>query len=218
MKKALICINSIDLNSNVSGGSNITANTHRSYTHQGWNYNKYPNPEFWKTRKQLLIDVVNKVFFYPKNSLARLPWLSGILFAPSEQCDAFCGMIYYIHILGDHIEGDDPEKLTDLDPLIQYTNLTTPGIITELQEQLKVVFASQTTSRMYMELMQELSELKNDAEKNCGTWGAVDTFEKCSINQNYAVKLLDILSQRLPQLLARETFFTDCFVSIKPLK
>lgn len=211
LPRLVISFDSIDLNANVSGGVNIHANSHRCYTHQGWNYSKYPNPDFWNKRKEILINVVNEVLFYPKNPLGRVPWLSNIIFAPSEQCEAFCGMVYYIHILGDHIEGDVPEKLTDLEPLIQYANLSTPGIITELQEQLNVLFVSQRSTRMFMELQQELSALKSKAEKNCGTWGAVDTKEKCEENQMYAAALLDILAEHIPQLLSMEPFFTNRF-------
>ena len=55
-------------------------------------------------------------------------------------------MIYYIHILGDHIAGNTPDKLTDLEPLIQYASLSTPGIIAELKEQIQIVFVSQKST------------------------------------------------------------------------
>ena len=64
---------------------------------------------------------------------------------------------------------------------------------------------------MFMELQQELSALKSKAEKNCGTWGAVDTKEKCEENQMYAAALLDILAEHIPQLLSMEPFFTNRF-------
>ena len=120
-------------------------------------------------------------------------------------------MVYYIHILGDHIEGNIPEKLTDLEPLIQYTSLSTPGIITELKEQFGIVLASQADSWKYAALMEELSALGVKAEKNCGTWGAVDTVDKCKINQEYAKELLDILANHLPKMLKEEPFFEQHF-------
>lgn len=204
-----ISYDDINLNAKIAGGKNITANTHRSFTHLGWNYNRYPNMEFWKTRKQVLIDVVNRVLFYPDAFTSKIPWISSMLNAPSEQCDAFSAVVYYIHILGDHIEGDDPNKLTDLEPLIQYSNFRSPGIITELQEQLQIVFVSQKSTRTYMSLMQELSDLRIRAEDNCGTWGAVDTYERCEINQQYAKELLDILADHLSSMLRNEKFFFD---------
>ena len=207
--KLSVDFDDIDLNAKVANGKNVTAYTHRSFTHLGWNYAGYPNIEFWKTRKQVLIDVVNRVLFYSDSFTSKIPWLSDMLNSPGEQCEAFSAVVYYVHILGDHIEGDTPDKLTDLEPLIQYRSLRSPGIITELQEQLQIVFAAQKNTRIYMALMQDLSDLKIRAEENCGTWGAVDTYERCEINQQYARELLDILAEFLPTMLRNEEFFID---------
>lgn len=202
----------LDLNINVApDGKNITANSHRKYTHLGWNYKDYPNEEFWKTRKQVLLHTVNWTLFNDKAFFSKIPGIANALYPPSEQCEAFCAMVYYIHILGDHIEGDKPEKLTDLEPLIQYTNLSTPGIIAELKEQLSVVFVSQEDSWTYAALMDKLTGLTIRAERNCATWGAIDTKEKCTLNQDYANELLGILSDYLPNLLKYEPFFSSHF-------
>ena len=206
-----IDFDSIDLNANVNNGVNITANTHRSFTHQGWNYSHYPNPKIWDTRKSFLVDVVNRVLFFPKKPLIKIPWIADFVYGSTEQCEAFAALVYYIHILGDHIEGDDPAKLTDLEPLIQYTSASTPGIISELQEQLQIVFASQKNSRTFISLQQELTDLRIKTEQNCGMWGSIDTFEKCETNQIYAQKLLNILGEYLPVLLQNEDFFVNRF-------
>lgn len=202
----------LDLNINVSpDGKNITANSHRKYTHLGWNYKDYPNEAFWETRKKVLLHTVNWTLFHDKAFFSQIPGVSNVLYSPNEQCEAFCALIYYIHMLGDHAEGDKPEKLTDLEPLIQYTGLSTSGIIVELEEQLSVVFSSQEDSWTYAALMDQLTGLKIRAERNCGTSGAVDTQEKCTLNQCYANKLLNILSEYLPNLLRNEPFFSDHF-------
>lgn len=201
----------IDLNANIVKEGNVTANTHRRYTHLGWNYDKYPYPDFWNARKSVLVDVTNRVLFYPQSTIVSIPWIADLMYSPSEQCEAFSAVVYYIHILGDHIEGDDPTKLTDLEPLIQYASLSTPGIITELQEQLSVLFASQRNTRTFMAMQQNLTDLRLKVEQNCGMWGAVDTKEKCSINQKYANELLDILAKSLPILLHNESFFSNRF-------
>ena len=178
----------------------------------GWNYNKYPNPDFWNTRKQVLLDVVNRTLFNNNKVFSWMPaWISDTFYAPNEQCEAFSAVVYYIHILGDHIEGNVPSKLTDLEPLIQYTSLSTPGIITELEEQLSIVFDSQSDSWTYAAMTQKLTVLAIKAEQNCGTWGSVDTDSKCEINQKYAEELLEILSIYMPKLLQKEAFFTNCF-------
>lgn len=202
----------LDLNINVSpDGKNITANSHRKYTHLGWNYKDYPNEAFWKMRRKVLLHTVNWTLFHDKAFFSWVPGVANMLYSPNEQCEAFCALIYYIHMLGDHAEGDKPEKLTDLEPLIQYTGLSTSGIIAELKEQLSVVFVSQEDSWTYAALMGKLTDLEIQAEQNCGTSGAVDTQEKCKFNQNCAKKLLGILSEYLPNLLRNEPFFSDHF-------
>ena len=203
----------IDLNKNVSPkkDKNIDANTHRKFTHMGWNYKKYPNPEFWKLRKQVMLDVTNRLLFNSQQTFSWVPWLSDALYAPSEQCDAFCAMVYYIHILGDHIEGNTANKLTDLEPLIQYTNWSTPGIITELKEQLHSVFPSQVNGWTFNALMQQLENLHLRAERELGLLGKIDNDDECKINQKYASDLLDILASHLPQLLRNEQFFASRF-------
>ena len=212
LPKLTMSFDSLDLSINtIDGNKNITASTHRKYTHLGWTYKQYPNMEFWKVRKQVLLQTVNWVLFNSQPSFSWVPWLSDLLYYPSEQCDAFCAIIYYIHILGDHIEGDVPDKLTDLEPLIHYTSISSPGIITELKEQLQIVFASQKNTWTFAALMQQLTDLGIRAEHNCGTWGAIDNIEKCAINQRYATELLDILSEYLPILLEKESFFSNRF-------
>ena len=207
-----IAFDDLDLNRTVApDGKNIAPNTHRKYTHLGWNYKNYPNEKFWKLRKQVLLHTVNWTLFNDKAAFSWVPGLSDALYSPSEQCEAFSAVVYYIHILGDHIEGDVPEKLTDLEPLIQYTNLSTPGIIVELKEQLEIVFVSQNGSWSYAAIMEKLSALGIEAERNCGMWGSIDTVEKCKTNQEYAKKLLDILAEYLPQLLKNEPFFSNHF-------
>lgn len=207
-----VAFDSIDLNSNAApDGKNITANSHRRYTHLGWNYRSYPNADFWKARKQVLLHTVNWTLFHDGAALAWVPWLRDVLYAPDEQCDAFCALVYYIHIAGDHIAGDTPDKLTDLEPLIQYSSMSSPGILVELNEQLRIVFASQTNSWTYAALMEALSALMVKAEQHCGAWSAVDTAERCAANQEYAQELLDILSRYFPTLLKGEPFFAKHF-------
>lgn len=203
-----ISFDSMDLNiSKTNDRKNVTANTHRQYTHFGWNYKKYPNASFWQLRKQILLEVVNSVYFTPHSILASIPWLSNVLYRPNEQCDAFCALIYYVHILGDHIEGNKPDKLESIEPLIQYTSYSAPGIIAETQEYISILFSTQKTTRTYLSLMQELDNLCIKAEHNCGTWGSIDSEEKCLINQEYAKEFIDILSDHIPNLLMNENFF-----------
>ena len=202
----------IDLNSKIVG-KNVVANSHREYTHLGWNYQGYPNEKFWEKRKRILLHTVNWTLFQGKTLLSRIPWLSDVLYRPNEQCEAFCIIIYDIHILGDHIVGDTPDKLSSLEPLIQYNGFSESGIMLELIEQLKTVFAAQKDSRQFNLLIQEIQTLKFKLEKEqiYDAVGSVKNPDKCKTNKEYAEKLRELLSSNLPELLKNEPFFADHF-------
>lgn len=201
----------LDLNINVApDGKNITANSHRKYTHLGWNYKDYPNEEFWKTRKQVLLHTVNWTLFNDKALFSWIPGAADALYPPSEQCEAFCAVVYYIHILGDHIEGDASKNLEYLEP-IQYVDTFTPGIITEQKEQLQIVFMAQKRSWSYAGLMEALTTLEIESAEEYKTWRKLDTKEKCDINKDFAKEILRVLSAYLPTLLKKEPFFYNHF-------
>lgn len=201
----------IDLNMSVAG-ENVTLATHRMYTHQGWLPSECADEEFWDTRKGILLETAQRNLFAGANPF--VPWLSDIvdkLTGPSEQCDAFCAVVYYIHILGDHLDGDAPDKLTALEPLAQSGSLSNPGIIPELQKYLLVLFAGQKTTRTFLSLMQDLDVLGRKAEAVYSSQGSIDTQEACAANMKNAEELLTLLGDRLPFLLRNEDFFMDAF-------
>lgn len=201
----------LDLNSNVSSdGKNVTANSHRMYTHLGWNYKGYPNEEFWEKRKQVLVHTVNWTLYNDKAFFSWVPGAANTLYPPNEQCEAFCAVVYYIHILGDHMEGDISKKLAYLEP-IQYVDSSAPGIITELKEQLQILFKSQSSSWSYAGLMDAITTIEIESNEDYKTWGKLDTKEKCKINQEYADKIMDVLSAYLPNMLKNEPFFSSHF-------
>ena len=198
-----------DLNHD-KAGNNITANTHRAYTHRGWNYASYPDMEFWKDRKKVLIYTANKEMFYSNSSFSWAPWLQEKLFdyeKASEQCDAFCALVYYVHILGDHLEGDTAKKIAVLEPLARTSDLSSPGIIPELEEYLEILFQNQRNTYKFSAMRQEIERIALDAEKNYYSWGGINTDEKARLNQQYAEELMKCLSNYVPVMLQQEQFF-----------
>ena len=153
---------------------------------------------------------VNWTLFNDKALFSWIPGAADALYPPSEQCEAFCAMVYYIHILGDHIEGDASKNLEYLEP-IQYVDAFTSGIITELKEQLQIVFMAQKRSWSYAGLMEALTTLEIESAEEYKTWGKLDTKEKCDINKEFAKEILRVLSAYLPTLLKREPFFSTHF-------
>lgn len=188
----------LDLNIHVSSDKkNVTGTTHRKYTHLGWNYEKYPNMKFWNLRKRILLNSVNRVLFYPRAKYPSWPWLWDVLHPSDKQCDAFCAIVYYIHILGDQSVADEPKKQTFLLPMVPYDGMTTPGIIPELKEHFQILFKSQVGSRKYADLISALSIQEQEHKTN----------------PEIAKKVLEILADNLPQMLKNEPFFSDRFKS-----
>ncbi len=203
----------IDLNQSIGGG-NITPNTHRLYTHLGWDFSEYPDDAFWEARKEILLQTVRQELF--GDSIPDIPLISGIvsrLTEPSEQCIAFCELVYGIHILGDHLVGNAPGKLAALEPLARSNDLSNPGVIPELQQSLQTLFADQQDTRTFLSLMQELDVLRRDAEEVYSSWGGINTEEKCAINMENARSLLTLLGDKVPILLRNEDFFIQAFYS-----
>lgn len=78
---------------------NFGGNDHRKYTHKGWNfdYSKFGlDKSHWATRKKILLSTVSFECGFTYYSIF------GINSGYDMQCNAFCALIYYIHLLGDH--------------------------------------------------------------------------------------------------------------------
>ena len=111
---------------NGKGGMKVSARTHRRYTHRGWNFsfllgsqenqNKDEHSllrneqNLWLQRKKILTATVNKELFGKTSGiLGNFHFLEGALYseeACNDQCEAFCCLVYNVHILGDYMEAD----------------------------------------------------------------------------------------------------------------
>ena len=64
--------------------------------------------ELWERRKLILTATVNKELFgKDPGILKRFKWVEGLVYseeACNDQCEAFCELVYYLHILGDYEE------------------------------------------------------------------------------------------------------------------
>lgn len=182
------------------------------YTHRGWNFSEYPDNAFWKTRQKILLETVQQELFGDSNPL--INWVTykvNSLMGPSEQCEAFCRMVYCIHILGDHTVGDKPGKLAFLLPLARPHDELNPGIIPELKDCLQILFADQNDGWTYMALMNELDIDRMKAEELYSSDGGIYTEEKCAANIENAKELLCKLGEYIPKLLRNEEFFAQVF-------
>lgn len=195
---------------------NFSANdlTHRLLTHRGWNF-EYPEKSHWSIRQKILKKTVQRILFEnEKQPLSWLPWLSEILYGTSEepkQRDSFCALLYYVHILGDHIAAEKYTQLADIAPLVRPNDKENPGLIPELQKYLDILFSSQHSSYTYYALMGELDALNAKAEKLVSSTGGINTDEKFSQYHQLAEDLKELLSYYLHTLLMNEPFFADHF-------
>lgn len=176
---------------------------HEKYTHLGWDYQYYSNPEVWRIRQNILLATVSKVFGFPvdKTKTSNEKY--------TEQCIEMSKLIYYIHILGDH-KRNSYETNTDR---IQLGNakitagVYTKGLINELRSCIQKLTWSERTSNRYNLLMVKLNVLRFRA------WitGEEDSENKHKTVSAIATDTLNQLCPHLRNLLLQIDFFKSVF-------
>ena len=181
----------------------VNANTHRRFTHQGWivEFEYSEANKFWKTRKKVMLGTVNTIFEFSK-----LP----IVIKPDKKCEYFCGIIYYVHILGDYMEADNFNKLEYLVPL-SGSNQYGIGMTSDLKKYIEYVFADQNHSSDYIELMKGIEKIEKRAKPIQQSNGQVNTDEEFAEYHKCAEDLLELLKKHMPVLLKNEDFFKNVF-------
>lgn len=180
---------------------------HRYYTHRGWDIS-YPEKAHWEARRAILVNTVKKELF--PSLLGLFSFLRNNKHLEA-QCNSFCKLIYYVHILGDHLEAKNPNALADIVPLSRSHDTSEPGIILKIKECCKDLFASQVNTRIYSSFVNQLDTLKTESEIYYYSPGGVNTDEKFSNYHKCAEDLLECLAQFVPNLLKNESFFKEVF-------
>lgn len=220
-----------DLPQNVVDEINYNAfgEKHRLYTHRGWNFG-YTDAELkkshWEVRKKILISTVEKEFDPGIINDA----LSFFGFDDAEKqtenfdskCENFAELLYYIHLLGDHIydhEELEHSGLGDEHPyyikdLIIYLGGTRDNatIIHDLKECLHSLFSDQ--KKKVKPLIKKLDDIEkkiDDVRYVEGKEGGLNTVGRYMKYTSYAQEVLDALHDYLPQLLKNEIFFSSVF-------
>jgi hypothetical protein len=188
---------------------NFTAGSeHQRYTHRGWDWLTYPQnirgynfQEIWGKRKALLLNTLDYIFKFRDAEAAKRNSLGAV--------------IYYTHVLGDHI-GDSNRTYMDrlpISPRPDYRfnrsgeNPNNPTIYTELLYHLPRLFRGQTDSSYYRMLVLSLSR----NQSRVFSTGTTISDEEYAELQNFARDTLNILTQYIPQLLKNEDFFKRAF-------
>ena len=180
----------------------VDANRHRQFTHEGWEID-FKNSEankFWKTRKKVMLGTVNTIFGFNK-----LP----VVIKHDIKCEYFCGIIYYVHILGDYMQADNYSKLEYLVPLSGSGN----GVYmtSDLKEYIKVLFEDQSHSTDYVELLKGIEKIEKRAKPIQQSTGGVNSDEEFTEYHKCAEDLLELMKKHIPVLLKNEEFFREVF-------
>ena len=176
---------------------------HRRYTHRGWlgPYNNedrpYPDDKaHWNTRKEILLQTTKKVF--------------GFNDSQSRINDSLSAVIYYIHILGDHIVETDYQKMNS-DMIGVGGRNDQYDIIHQLIYHFDVLFTSPTSTNRYNSFRSQLRLLNNEFSDLVNKDGGVNTSEKQTAYSGLAKKLMDLLIKHVPELLQEEAYFSKVF-------
>ena len=177
---------------------------HREYTHRGWEYNYTTDKAHWEIRKRILRETVNHIFNFGFGS--------GRYFGVDrydKRCDSFAAVVYYIHVLQDHLEKKEYKPL--IMPLArEHDNL---AIIDELLKHFEVLFADQTGSRVYQTMVSDMMSILDEAKKLVGS-GGLTTDEKLEDYYNCCDKLKGVLKDGLHILLHKCDWFEKAFPAI----
>jgi hypothetical protein len=194
-----------------------TANDHRLYTHRGWNesyedMSNGENPDWtqrWQQRKKLLTDVAEQIFDFD----GRWSVFDVFGYPCTTECDAFCRLLYYVHLLGDHaafttysynrvIKGKQGK-----DQVVSLASTRGDCVISELQKAAAELFGETETS----ELNRELEEIKSRVIELLNGPEAMKTDEDLEKYKGFIQDILDTLAKYIPNLLKETDFFSKVF-------
>ena len=193
---------------------NVSAKTHRRYTHRGWDFKDYPLQDLWEKRKKILTATVNKVVFEKSPGfLSKIPWIEGVVYseeACNEEAEAFCKLVYCIHILGDYEEATSySSEFQQLIPLVRHEDPYTPALIDDLEDIFQVLFISQSWSLPLV--IEEFETIKARAEKILFVQGGIRTNEQFAAYKECSNDIIKLLHDYLPSMLKKTDFFYNAF-------
>lgn len=173
-------------------------NDHRSKTHRGWNViSDSEMKTIWPIRQNILRNTVGTVFDFDDNE---------------KQKEAFCELLYYIHILGDH-QHDQSYKIKNGLKIDVGGRHDKEDIIHKILELLPVLFPNQTNTHKYRALTTKLRSINNKFDKLVNSDGGINNEEKFAQKQELVKKVIKIMSLYLPEMLKKESFFNQIFYS-----
>lgn len=177
-------------------GFSASGRNHRNFTHRGWNFDYGGEMKTkWPIRQDILRNAVGTVFNFNGND---------------KQKEAFCELLYYIHILGDH-DDDASYKVSNGLKIDVGGRHDKEDIIHKLLDLLPVLFPDQTNTHKYRALTTNLRSINSELDKLVNSIGGINTDEEFAERQVLVADVIEILSLYLPEMLKKEPFFNDVF-------
>jgi hypothetical protein len=167
---------------------------HQRYTHRGWDFRYSPLDvaERWDIRKErILLQTIKRVFIFTGYDRSKI--------------EHFGALLYYIHILGDHVENPGTEvREGRIDISGRKDNL---DIFSELLIHLPELFKNQRGSPHYERIIKYF----RDNKTRHFTEGSAISKEEYDALHKFAQETLDVLFRYIPKLLEEEDFFRLTF-------
>lgn len=179
---------------------------HRKYTHYGWNHRYVDDKANWEVRKSILLATTEKVFDFQIFS-GKVLWHD---FGYSQKCESFAALVYYVHVLGDHMARDSYKNIAIMQ-FAQPHPEQSPDIYSELKYYLQILFEEQSSTHRYIAFMQELDAQAEEARSLVSSAGGINSDERFAVYKKQVDALLTLLEDYVWQMLKEETFFTDIF-------
>jgi len=186
----------------MGNGKKINANTHRRFTHEGWDREGDGSrsvQKFWDARRRVLLSTVNTIFEFDDKPIIGY----------GEKCNSFAGIIYYIHILGDYEAADNSAKIQYLTDLAGRSDKK--DMISALRAYTETLFFDQKNTVDYSELMDGFDEIERKSGRIVQSIGGVNTDAEFEEYHQCALDLMELLEEHLPTLLKNEKFFSQVF-------
>lgn len=170
--------------------------THRSYTHRGWDY-PYSGVEGkqWPNRQAVMVNTMGTIFDFNGDT---------------KKQESFCKLLYYIHILGDHMD-DTSYKINNGLKMDVGGRTDKNDIIHEWLDCIGVVFSDQKHTHKYRSLTSGLERYNSKFSKIVKSEGGVNTDEKFAEYNKLCKNLMDFMTMYIPEMLKDETFFNEAF-------
>jgi len=177
-------------------GYSASGRNHRDFTHRGWDFSYTGDMKtIWPARQDVLRNTVSKVFG---------------LDVEDKQLEAFCELLYYIHIIGDH-QDDESYKISNGRKIDVGGRHDSQDIIHKLLDAFKILFKDQLHSHKYIGLTTNLQQIDSKLDKLINSEGGINTEEKFQEHQALVDDLIEILSLYVPEMLKKEAFFNKVF-------